>query len=29
MFKEGHIKDKAVDMALMMAGLALLLSGSA
>ena len=28
MFKEGHIKDKAVDMALMMAGLALLLSGS-
>ncbi len=29
LFKEGHIKDKAVDMALMMAGLALLLSGSA
>ena len=29
MFKEGHIKDKAVDMALMMTGLALLLSGSA
>ena len=29
MFKEGHIKDKALDMALMMAGLALLLSGSA
>ena len=29
MFKEGHIKDKALDMALMMGGLALLLSGSA
>lgn len=28
-FKEGHIKDKALDMALMMAGIALLLFGSA
>jgi len=28
MFKEGHIKDKALDMALMMAGIALLLFGS-
>ena len=29
LFKEGHIRDKALDMALMMAGIALLLFGSA